>query len=127
MDNAHCYAYWMGNTFNQDQYSQVQMINVGPWNGVIARAQAGIDRFYMAFVFDANDYRLYLRKDGLYYSLSYGQDRDMGAWRYYPAGGGGVQPRAVDIASKRKPGSDLHRRNREPRWRQPRDRNLFAN
>ena len=71
-DNAHCYAYWMGITFNQDQYSQVQMRNVGPWNGVIARAQAGIDRFYMAFVFDVNDYRLYLRKDGLYYSLATG-------------------------------------------------------
>jgi len=45
---------------------------VGPWNGVIARAQSGIDRFYMGFVFNANDYRLYLRKDGLYYSLSTG-------------------------------------------------------
>jgi fibronectin type III domain protein len=39
---------------------------------VIARAQSGIDRFYMGFVFNANDYRLYLRKDGLYYSLSTG-------------------------------------------------------
>jgi hypothetical protein len=48
------------------------MRNVGPWNGVIARAQAGIDRFYIAFVFDVNDYRLYLRKDGLYYSLATG-------------------------------------------------------
>jgi chitodextrinase len=71
-ENAHCYAYWVGNTFNQDQYSQVQMINVGPWNGVIVRAQAGIDRFYMAFVFDVNDYRLFLRKDGLYYTLATG-------------------------------------------------------
>ena len=43
----------------------------------------------------------------------------MDAWRYYQAGGGGVQPRAVDIAEKRKPGADLYRRNREPRWRQP--------
>ena len=71
-DNAHCYAYWVGNTFYQDQYSQVQISNVGPWNGVIARAQPGIDRFYMAFVFGSNDYRIYLRKDGLYYSLSTG-------------------------------------------------------
>jgi hypothetical protein len=31
-----------------------------------------IDRFYMAFVFGPNDYRLYLRKDGLYYSLATG-------------------------------------------------------
>jgi chitodextrinase len=72
IDNAHCYAYWTGNTFSQDQYSQVQISNVGPWNGVIVRAQSTIDRFYMAFVFGANDYRLYLRKDGLYYSLSTG-------------------------------------------------------
>jgi hypothetical protein len=72
IENAHCYAYWIGNTFSQDQYSQVQISNVGPWNGVIARAQAGIDRFYMAFVFGPNDYRLYLRKDGLYYSLRTG-------------------------------------------------------
>jgi hypothetical protein len=42
---------------------------VGAWNGVIARAQPSIDRFYMAFVFGPNDYRLFLRKDGLYYTL----------------------------------------------------------
>jgi chitodextrinase len=72
IENGHCYAYWIGSTFSQDEYSQVQMSNVGPWNGVIVRAQSAIDRFYMAFVFGANDYRLYLRKDGLYYSLSTG-------------------------------------------------------
>jgi len=72
IENAHCYAYWIGNTFSQDEYSQVQISNVGPWNGVIARAQSTVDRFYMAFVFGPNDYRLYLRKDGLYYSLSTG-------------------------------------------------------
>jgi len=71
-DNTHCYAYWSANAFNQNQYSQVRISNVGPWNGVIARAQPMIDRFYMAFVFGPNDYRLYLRKDGLYYSLSTG-------------------------------------------------------
>ena len=71
-DDAHCYAYWINDTFSEDQYSQVQMSNVGPWNGVIVRAQPGIDRFYMAFVIGPNDYRLYLRKDGLYYSLNSG-------------------------------------------------------
>ena len=71
IEQAHCYAYWIGNTFSQDQYSQVRISNVGPWNGVIARVQPiMIDRFYMAFVFGSNDYRLYLRKDGLYYNLS---------------------------------------------------------
>jgi len=71
-DSAHCYKYWIGNTFSQDQYSQVRIRNVGAWNGVIARAQPSIDRFYMAFVFAPSDYRLYLRKDGLYYDLSNG-------------------------------------------------------
>jgi chitodextrinase len=72
IENAHCYAYWIGNSFSQGQYSQVRISNVGAWNGVIARAQPSIDRFYMAFVFGPNDYRLYLRKDGLYYDLSDG-------------------------------------------------------
>jgi hypothetical protein len=69
VEQAHCYAYWIGNTFSQDQYSQVRISDVGSWTGVIGRAQSTIDRFYMAFVFAPNDYRLYLRKDGLYYSL----------------------------------------------------------
>jgi hypothetical protein len=72
IEQTHCYAYWIGNTFSQDQYSQVRISDVGSWNGVIARAQSSIDRFYMAFVFAPNDYRLYLRKDGLYYDLSNG-------------------------------------------------------
>jgi hypothetical protein len=72
IEQAHCYAYWIGNTFSQDQYSQVRISNVGSWNGVIARAQPIIDRFYLAFVFGPNDYRLFLRKDGLYYTLRLG-------------------------------------------------------
>jgi Fibronectin type III domain len=72
IENAHCYAYWTAGTFTQDQYSQVRMRNMGPWPGVIARAQSGIDRFYLALVFGANDYRIYLRKDGFYYLLSSG-------------------------------------------------------
>jgi hypothetical protein len=72
IDGAHCYAYWIGNTFSQDQYSQVRLSDIGNWNGVIARAQSAVDRFYMAFVFGPNDYRLYLRKDGLYYTLNVG-------------------------------------------------------
>jgi len=50
----------------------VRISNVGSWNGVIARAQPIIDRFYLAFVFGPNDYRLFLRKDGLYYTLRIG-------------------------------------------------------
>jgi hypothetical protein len=72
IENAHCYAYWTTDTFTQDQYSQVRMTNMGPWPGVIVRAQSAIDRFYLALVFGANDYRIYLRKDGFYYLLSAG-------------------------------------------------------
>lgn len=72
IEQAHCYAYWVGNTFSQDQYSQARIVSVGAWNGVIARAQPLIDRFYFAFVFGPNDYRIFLRKDGLYYTLSLG-------------------------------------------------------
>ena len=72
VEDSHNYAFWSADSFSQDQYSQVRIGNVGPWNGVIARAQPFIDRFYMAFVFGPNDYRIYLRKDGLYYSLTTG-------------------------------------------------------
>src|SRR5262245_62159370 len=72
VENSHNYAFWSANSFSQDQYSQVRISNVGPWNGAIVRAQLIIDRFYLAFVFGVNDYRIYLRKDGLYYSLSSG-------------------------------------------------------
>src|SRR6185437_11958522 len=72
IDGAHCYAYWIGNTFNQDQYSQVRISTIGSWTGVITRAQSTVDRFYLAFVFGPNDYRIFLRKDGLYYTLSLG-------------------------------------------------------
>jgi hypothetical protein len=71
-DGAHCYAYWVGNTFGQDQYSQARISNVGSWNGVIVRAQPAADRFYFAFVFAPNDYRIFLRKDGLYFTLALG-------------------------------------------------------
>jgi hypothetical protein len=69
VEDSHNYAFWSANSFSQDQYSQVRISNVGPWNGVIVRAQLIIDRFYLAFVFGVNDYRIYLRKDGLYYEL----------------------------------------------------------
>ena len=72
VEDSHNYAFWSTDSFSQDQYSQVRIINVGPWNGVIVRAQSAIDRFYLALLYGANDYRIYLRKDGLYYFLSSG-------------------------------------------------------
>jgi hypothetical protein len=72
VEDTHNYAFWSADSFSQDQYSQVRMSNMGPWPGVIARAQSAIDRFYLALVFGANDYRIYLRKDGNYILLSTG-------------------------------------------------------
>jgi hypothetical protein len=72
VENSHNYAFWSADSFSQDQYSQVRISNVGPFNGVIVRAQPSIDRFYLALVFGANEHRIYLRKDGLYYFLSSG-------------------------------------------------------
>ena len=72
VENSHNYAFWSADSFSQDQYSQARISNVGPWNGVIVRAQSAIDQFYLALVAGTNDYRIYLRKDGLYYLLSRG-------------------------------------------------------
>jgi hypothetical protein len=65
----HSYAVWTGTPINNNQYSQVQQLNVGPWNGMIFRSQTGVDAFYMGFVFGANDYRFYLRTPGNYFNL----------------------------------------------------------
>lgn len=72
VENNHNYAYWSTNSFSNDQYSQVTITKVGPWTGVILRADPVQDRFYMGFVFGTNDYRIYSRWDGAYYSLSTG-------------------------------------------------------
>lgn len=66
----HTYAIWTGNIFSNNQYSQDKIIGIGPWNGVIARDTLATDRFYMAFVFGANDYRFYLRNSGAYANLA---------------------------------------------------------
>jgi hypothetical protein len=72
VETNHNYAFWSANTFNNDQYSQITVSKVGPWTGVILRADPVQDRFYMGFVFDTNDYRIYCRWDEGYYSLSTG-------------------------------------------------------
>src|ERR1044072_1874702 len=51
----------------------------------------------------------------------------MAARRYYQVGGSGIEPGPVKAVAKREPGFDLYGLNGEPRWRQPRDRNFFAN
>ena len=104
----------------------MQMSKMGPWPGVIARAQPIIDRFYLALVFGANDYRIYLRKDGLYYLLGKRSTETWVAGDIVGLEAGGVEPRATDVAPKRESGFDLHGYDREPCWRQPRDRDLFT-
>jgi chitodextrinase len=72
VENSHNYAFWSANAFNDNQYSQATLTSIGPWTGVILRADSLQDRFYLGFVFGANDYRIYSRWDGGYYSLSVG-------------------------------------------------------
>jgi hypothetical protein len=70
VENSHNYAYWATNSFSDNQYSQITLGNIGPWIGVILRADSTSDRFYMGFVFGATDYRIYIRWDGAYYEVA---------------------------------------------------------
>jgi chitodextrinase len=72
VENSHNYAFWSATNFDDDQYSQAQITKLGAWTGVILRADSVQDRFYIGFVFAPNDYRIYSRWDGAYYSLSTG-------------------------------------------------------
>src|SRR6185369_16757960 len=38
IEQSHNYAFWSADGFSEDQYSQVAMVNIGNWNGVIVRA-----------------------------------------------------------------------------------------
>ncbi|HEV2329117.1 MAG TPA: YDG domain-containing protein [Verrucomicrobiae bacterium] len=57
----HTEACWTSNNFSNDQYSQIYLSTIGPWTGVVLRADTNQDEFYMGFVFSQNDYRIYLR------------------------------------------------------------------
>lgn len=69
-DDDHEYAAYTGSSFNNDQYSQVTLFNIGQWSGPIVRAKQGVDRFYIGMIFGANDYRIYLRWDNVYSQLA---------------------------------------------------------
>ena len=43
VEQSHNYAFWSADGFSEDQYSQVTMVNIGLWNGVIVRAKADVD------------------------------------------------------------------------------------
>ncbi len=57
----HTEACWTSNHFNNNQYSQIKVTTIGPFTGVILRADTNQDLFYMGFVFAPNDYRIYAR------------------------------------------------------------------
>ena len=73
----HIEAYWSANSFSPDQYSQASLSSLGPFTGVILRADNGYDpiwtnppsgsQFYMGFVFAPNDYRIYHWINNAYY------------------------------------------------------------
>lgn len=57
----HTEAYWRSNKFSTNQYAQITLTTIGPFTGVILRADTNQDLFYMGFVFGPNDYRIYAR------------------------------------------------------------------
>ena len=73
----HIEAYWSANSFSPDQYSQASLSSIGPFTGVILRADNGYDpictnppsgsQFYMGFIFAPNDYRIYHWINNAYY------------------------------------------------------------
>jgi hypothetical protein len=70
VEDSHNYAYWAANSFNDNQYSQATVTKIGPWTGVILRADSVQDRFYLGLVNGVNDYRIYARWDGGYSQLA---------------------------------------------------------
>src|SRR5690348_12022612 len=73
----HIEGFWSANSFSNDQYSQATLSSIGPFTGVILRADGNLDsvytnppsgsQFYMGFVFGPNDYRIYHWINNAYY------------------------------------------------------------
>ena len=72
VEQSHNYAFWSADGFSEDQYSQVTMVNIGNWNGVIVRAKADVDEFYLAIVTGDNDYSIFVRTASGYTLLAAG-------------------------------------------------------
>src|SRR3974390_3328811 len=60
----HTEACWASGNFRNNQYAQITLTTIGPFTGVILRADTNQDLFYMGFVFGPNDYRIYARYGG---------------------------------------------------------------
>jgi hypothetical protein len=72
VESSHNYAFWSADSFSEDQYSEVMMVNIGLWNGVIVRAKAGVDEFYLAIVTSDRFYSIYVRTASGYTQLAAG-------------------------------------------------------
>jgi hypothetical protein len=72
----HTEACWASGNFRNNQYAQITLTTIGPFTGVILRADTNQDLFYMGFVFGPNDYRIYARYGGAlgypYFELAVG-------------------------------------------------------
>ena len=72
VEQSHNYAFWSADGFSEDQYSQVKMVDIGNWNGVIVRAKADVDEFYLAIVTGDNNYSIFVRTASGYTLLAAG-------------------------------------------------------
>ena len=72
VEQSHNYAFWSADDFSEDQYSQVKMVDIGNWNGVIVRAKADVDEFYLAIVTGDNNYSIFVRTASGYTLLAAG-------------------------------------------------------
>src|SRR5439155_11542233 len=72
VEQSHNYAFWSADSFSGEQFSQVAMVNIGSFSGVIVRAKAGVDEFYLGFVGSDHTYSIYVRTASGYTDLADG-------------------------------------------------------
>jgi hypothetical protein len=71
LENSHNYAFWSADSFSGDQFSQCQLVNLGNWNGVIVRAKADVNEFYLGLYNDASGHcDIFVRTSSGYTLLS---------------------------------------------------------
>ena len=110
IENGHCYAYWIGSTSVRFRYfpgADQQCWGRGT-GSLPERSPESTDSIW-PFVFGANDYRLYLRKDGLCFSPSAQAVQE--TWLpgdFIRLDATGSNPGPLDVAAKRQSGFDLH-------------------
>jgi Fibronectin type III domain len=70
VEDSHNYAFWSADSFSENQYSQVKLVNIGDFSGVIVRAKADVDEFYLGMCRDGNGYHIYVRTPSGYTELA---------------------------------------------------------